>query len=153
MGYPHPQLTLEDAGTPVNTPNKQQEMELKHTSGLLDYSPQGEGKKGRRTCEREKKTNRGGHITFSLGEMEDIKKAKNQRRGKRKKTRETLPRSFFKACGSHPTSRSCNRADEASGPTALSWGSTQLDCAALAVASITLWLEQSKFAVDVTKRK
>ena len=71
--YSHPQLTLEDAGTPVNTPNKQQEIELKHTSSSLDYRPQG---RGRRACKREKTKNRGRSIIFSFGEMEDIEKAK-----------------------------------------------------------------------------
>ena len=38
---------------------------------------------------KEKKTNRGGHITFSLGEMEDIKKAKKP--GKREEEKDPRP--------------------------------------------------------------
>ena len=38
---------------------------------------------------KEKKTNRGGHITFSLGEMEDIKKAKKP--GKREEEKDQRP--------------------------------------------------------------
>ena len=83
--YSHPQLTLEDAGTPVNTPNKQQEIELKHTSSSLDYRPQGRGRReGEHVKEKKPKTEV--EASFSLlVKWKTLRRQRNQRRGKRTK--------------------------------------------------------------------